>query len=45
METVRNTTVGFLNEEHAQIAVNAHFFLPFPSTNSDAMLIGLAAHH
>jgi len=43
METVRNTTVGFLSEEHAQIAVNAHFFLPFPSTNSDAMLIGLAA--
>jgi hypothetical protein len=43
METVRNTTVGFLNEEHAQIAVNAHFFLPFPSTSSDAMLVGLAA--
>jgi len=43
METVRNTTVGFLSEEHAQIAVNAHFFLPFPSTNSDAMVIGLAA--
>jgi len=43
METVRNTTVGFLSEEHAQIAVNAHFFLPFPSTSSDAMLIGLAA--
>jgi len=42
-ETVRNTTVGFLSEEHAQIAVNAHFFLPFPSTDSDAMLIGLAA--
>ena len=42
-ETVRNTTVDFLREEHAQIAVNAHFFLPFPSTDSDAMLIGLAA--
>jgi exopolysaccharide biosynthesis protein len=43
METVRNTTVGFLSEEHAQLAVNAHFFLPFPSTSSTAMLIGLAA--
>jgi len=43
LETVRNTTVGFLTEEHAQIAVNAHFFLPFPSTSSDAMLIGLAS--
>lgn len=43
LETVRNTTLDFLNQEHAQIAVNVHFFLPFPSTNSDAMLIGLAA--
>jgi len=43
METVRNTTLGFLSQEHAQIAVNVHFFLPFPSTNSGAMLIGLAA--
>src|SRR3954470_3811861 len=43
LETVRETTVDFLRQEHAQIAVNAHFFLPFPSTDSDAMLIGLAA--
>jgi exopolysaccharide biosynthesis protein len=42
-EAVRNTTVDFLSEEHAQVALNAHFFLPFPSTSSDATLIGLAA--
>ena len=43
METVRNTTLGFLRQERAQLAINAHFFLPFPSTSPDAMLIGLAA--
>ncbi|HET9131861.1 MAG TPA: phosphodiester glycosidase family protein, partial [Terriglobia bacterium] len=43
MEAIRNTTVEFLSEEHAQVAVNAHFFLPFPSTSADANLIGLAA--
>ncbi len=43
LETTRRTTLGFLNEEHAQVAINGHFFLPFPSANPDAMLIGLAA--
>jgi len=43
METVRRTTLGFLNQEHAQVAINTHFFLPFPSESPDAMLIGLAA--
>jgi exopolysaccharide biosynthesis protein len=42
-ETVRQTTLQFLQEERAQIAVNAHFFLPFPSHNPFASLIGLAA--
>src|SRR5262245_5185393 len=42
LETVRRTTLGFLNEVRAQIALNGHFFLPFPSANPDAMLIGLA---
>jgi hypothetical protein len=42
METVRQTTLAFLNQEHAQLAVNSHFFLPFPSTNLNANLIGLA---
>ena len=42
-ETIRQTTLQFLEEERAQIAVNAHFFLPFPSANPFASLIGLAA--
>ncbi len=42
-ETVRQTTLEFLRQEHAQIAVNAHYFLPFPSSETDAWLIGLAA--
>lgn len=42
-ETLRQTTEVFLNQEHAQLAVNAHFFLPFPSADLNADLIGLAA--
>jgi len=43
METIRQTTLDFLQREHAQIAINIHFFLPYPSTSPNAMLIGLAA--
>jgi len=42
-ETVRQTTRASLEAEHAQAAVNGHFFLPFPSTDTDAWVIGLAA--
>ena len=42
-ETVRQTTLDFLRQEQAQVAINAHFFLPFPSQDRDAFLIGLAA--
>jgi hypothetical protein len=42
-ETLRQTTLAFLNQEHAQVALNAHFFLPFPSADLNADLIGLAA--
>lgn len=42
-EAVRQTTLDFLIAEKAQIAVNLHFFLPFPSSDPDANLIGLAA--
>src|SRR5437867_3500903 len=38
-ETVRQRTVDFLRQEHAQLAVNAHFFLPFPSSDADAWAI------
>ena len=42
-ETVRQTTLDFLEQQGAQIAVNGHFFLPFPSSDSDAWLVGFAA--
>jgi hypothetical protein len=42
-EVVRQTTLEFLLQEQAQIAVNAHFFLPFPSTDLNAELVGIAA--
>lgn len=42
-EVVRQSTLAFLTQEHAQIAINAHFFLPFPSADVDAWVIGLAA--
>lgn len=43
LDTVRQSTLGYLNQEHAQIAVNAEFFLPFPSTSTNANLVGFAA--
>src|SRR5262245_57951182 len=42
-ETVRQTTLAYLNTQQAQVAMNSHFFLPFPSADLNAMLIGLAA--
>src|SRR6266496_4292286 len=42
-ETVRQRTVEYLRQTHAQFAINAHFFLPFPSGDTDAWAIGLAA--
>jgi exopolysaccharide biosynthesis protein len=42
-ETLRQTTLEFLRETKAQLAVNAHFFVPFPAADPDSDLIGLAA--
>ncbi len=42
-ETVRQTTADFVREQHAQAGINGHFFLPFPSADTTAWLIGLAA--
>ncbi len=41
-DTVRQTTLDFLNQQNAQIAIDGHFFLPFPSDDTDANVIGLA---
>ena len=42
-DTVRNTTLDFLNQQHAQVVINGHFFLPFPSTDINSNVVGLAA--
>ena len=42
-ETVRQTTLDYLAQEGAQVAINAHFFLPFPSTDREAWLVGIAS--
>jgi hypothetical protein len=47
-EVVRRRTLDFLEEAHAQVAINSHFFAPFPvpsgSNQGDfAYLIGFAA--
>lgn len=42
-EVIRQSTLDFLKQEHAQLAINAHFFLPFPSEDRTAWVIGLGA--
>lgn len=42
-ETVRESTLDFLTRQGAALAVNAHFFLPFPSDEVEAWVVGLAA--
>ena len=45
-DTLKQTTLAFLTEQKAQIAVNCHFFEPWPAPNPDpgtADLVGLAA--
>lgn len=47
-EVVRQTTLAFLEASHAQLAINSHFFAPFPVPSGStqgayAYLIGLAA--
>jgi hypothetical protein len=42
-EVVRQSTLDFLIQERAQLAINGHFFLPFPSEDKTAWVIGLAA--
>src|SRR5579864_2810119 len=42
-DTLRKTTLQFLNDTGAQIAINGHFFLPFPSADFNSALVGFAA--
>jgi hypothetical protein len=41
-DAVRQTTLDFLRQEKAQLAINAHFFVPFPTDDTDVDLVGLA---
>lgn len=43
LEAVRKTTLDAIGQEKAQLAVNVHFFVPFPSRDLNAKLVGLAA--
>ncbi len=42
-DTVRQSTLDYLIQEHAQLAINAHFYLPFATPDTNANLVGLAA--
>lgn len=41
-ETYHQTTRAFLEEEGCQLAINAHFFAPFPTTDAFTDVLGLA---
>jgi hypothetical protein len=46
LHTRKQTTLDFLRQQRAQIAVNAHFFEPWPAPSTDpgtASLVGIAA--
>jgi hypothetical protein len=46
LDTIKQTTLDFLKEQKAQLAINGHFFEPWPAPNPDpgtADLVGLAA--
>src|SRR5438552_2423892 len=43
LETVRQTTLDFLKQEHAQVGINGHFFVPFPTPDTEVSLVGFAA--
>lgn len=42
-DTLRETTLQYLNDLGAQVAINGSFFLPFPSSDFNSALVGFAA--
>jgi hypothetical protein len=42
-DTIRQTTLQYLNSLGAQLAINGSFFLPFPSSDFNSALVGFAA--
>jgi Phosphodiester glycosidase len=43
LHTVCQTTLQFLSQEHAQAAINSHFYLSEAKDKNQALLVGLAA--
>lgn len=43
METLRQSTLGFLREQSAQLAINCHFYVPYTTAELEANLVGFAA--
>ena len=41
-DTVRQTAIDFMTQERAQLAINAHFYLPFTTPDTNANLVGFA---
>lgn len=41
-DTVRQTTLDFLKQEKAQVAINVHFFVPYPTPDTEVDVVGLA---
>ena len=41
-DTLRQSTLDFLKQEHAQLAINAHFYLPFATPDTNANVVGFA---
>lgn len=43
MDTLRQSTLGFLREQSAQLAINCHFYVPYTTAELEANLVGFAA--
>jgi len=42
-EVIRQTTLDYVKQERAQIAINGHFFWPWPSTAPESQVLGIGA--
>lgn len=43
LETTRQTSLAFIKECQAQLAINAHFYFPYTTPEPDANVVGFAA--
>ncbi len=42
-EVIRQTTLEYAKQERAQVAINAHFFWPWPSSAPESQVLGIGA--